>query len=115
MIELNYEDIKEMITSRDAESRRLGLTMVAENIYNLPPPLVSSFRSAYDNVIDTRMGITGGLMFNPEGDNYFKTHYLTWGSVNDDARFIIENVTKDESVLRAIFPINLTHILNDYK
>jgi hypothetical protein len=115
MIELNYEDIKEMITSPDAESRRLGLTMVAENIYNFPPPLVSSFRSAYDNVINTRMGITGGFLFNNDDTEYFKTHHLTWGSANDDARFIIENVTKNESVLQAIFPINLTHILNDYK
>ena len=115
MIELNLTDLKEMITSPDAESRRLGLTMVAENIYNFPPPLVSSFRSAYDNVINTRMGITGGFLFNKDDNEYFKTHHLTWGSANDDARFIIENVTKDEPILKSIFPINVEYILNEYK
>lgn len=115
MIELNLADLKEMITSPDAESRRLGLTMVAENINELPATFVSSFRNAYDNVINTRMGITGGFMQNEDSTEYFKTHYLTWGSTQDDARFIIENVTKDESTLRAIFPINITHILKEYK
>jgi hypothetical protein len=115
MIELNYEDIKEMITSPDAESRRLGLTMVAENINEIPETEVSSFKKAYESIINTQMGITGGFHFNNVNTEYFKTHHLTWGSVNDDARFIIENVTKNESVLQAIFPINLTHTLNDYK
>jgi len=115
MIELNLTDLKEMITSPDTESRRLGLTMVAENINEIPETEVSSFKKAYENIINGRMGITGGFHFNNDDTEYFKTHHLTWGSANDDARFIIENVTKNESVLQAIFPINLTHILNDYK
>ena len=115
MIELNLTDLKEMITSPDAESRRLGLTMVAENINEIPETEVTSFKKAYESIINTRMGITGGFLFNKDDNEYFKTHPLTWGSVQDDARFIIENVTKDEPILKSIFPINVEYILNEYK
>jgi hypothetical protein len=115
MIELNLTDLKEMITSPDAESRRLGLTMVAENINEIPETEVTSFKKAYENIINGRMGITGGFHFNNDDTEYFKTHHLTWGSVNDDVRFIIDNVTKDKETLAAMFPINVANILNEYK
>jgi hypothetical protein len=115
MIELNLTDLKEMITSPDAESRRLGLTMVAENINEIPETEVTSFKKAYESIINTRMGITGGFHFNNDDNEYFKTHPLTWGSVQMDARFIIENVTKDEPTLKSIFPINVEYLLNEYK
>ena len=53
--------------------------------------------------------------FNKDDNEYFKTHPLTWGSVQDDARFIIENVTKDEPTLKSIFPITVEYLLNEYK
>ena len=87
MIELNLTDLKEMITSPDAESRRLSM----------------------------QMGITGGFSFNNDDTEYFKTHHLTWGSVQMDARFIIENVTKDKPTLLSIFPINVEYLLKEYK
>ena len=115
MIEVNYEELKGMITSPDAESRRLGLTMVAENINEMPTTFVASFKNAYEDIINTRMGITGGLNhLNSDWVEYNKTHHLTWGSAVEDARFIIENVTKDEPTLKAIFPINLEYIIKEY-
>lgn len=115
MIEVNYEDLKGMITSPDAESRRLGLTMVAENIDEMPTTFVASFKNAYKDIINTRMGISGGTSsWNGDNIEYNKTHHLTWGSVVDDVRFIIENVTKDEPTLRAVFPNNLEYIIKEY-
>ena len=114
MIELNLTDLKEMITSPDAESRRLSLTMVAENINEIPETEVSSFKKAYESIINTRMGITGGYG-GLDINEYNRTHPLTWGSVQMDARFIIENVTKDKPTLLSIFPINVEYLLNEYK
>lgn len=115
MIELDYSDLKGMITSPDAESRRLGLTMVAENINEIPETEVSSFKKAYESIINTRMGITGAFHFNNDDNEYFRTHPLTWGSVVEDARFIIDNVTTDGETLQAMFPIELEYILKEYK
>lgn len=114
MIELNLTDLKEMITSPDAESRRLSLTMVAENINEIPKTEVSSFKKAYESIINTRMGITGGY-WGLDINEYNRTHPLTWGSVQMDARFIIENVTKDKPTLISIFPINVEYLLKEYK
>ena len=115
MLELNLTDLKEMITSPDAESRRLSLTMVAENINEIPKTEVSSFKKAYESVINMQMGITGGFSFHDDYQEYNRTHPLTWGSVQMDARFIIENVTKDKPTLLSIFPINVEYLLNEYK
>ena len=115
MIELNLTDLKEMITSPDAESRRLGLTMVAENINEIPETEVTSFKKAYENIINTRMGVTSGFSFHDNYQEYSRTHPLTWGSVVEDARFIIDNVTTDGETLQAMFPIELEYILKEYK
>ena len=89
--------------------------MVAENINEIPETEVSSFKKAYESVINMQMGITGGFSFNNDDTEYFKTHHLTWSSVQMDARFIIENVTKDKPTLLSIFPINVEYLLNEYK
>lgn len=104
MIELNTDDLKAMITSPDTESRRLGLTLVFENINDIPPTEVKSFSSAYEDIINVRTMITGGLSSLWNDEEYSKTHYLAWGSAIDDLIFIKRNVCNDTNTLKTIFP-----------
>lgn len=104
MIELNKNDLKAMITSPDEESRRLGFTLVFENINDIPPAELVSFKEAYSNIINMHTMITGGLGSLWNDEEYNKTHYLTWGSVMEDITFIKENVCNDIPTLKSVFP-----------
>ena len=103
MIELNTDDLKAMITSPDTESRRLGLTLVFENINDMPPTEVKAFSSAYEDIINIRTFITGGLsMWHDDG--YDKKHHLDYFKASDDLDFIKGNVCDDLETLDQIFP-----------
>lgn len=111
MIELNTNDVKEMILSPDAESRRLGFSMIFKNIIDIPPTEIASFKTAYDNIIDVRSNITGGLMMYDLRDEYKKTHYISHNDAMDDCMFVFSNVCSDIDKLKKVFPIHTLPVM----
>lgn len=109
MIELNTDDLGEMILSRDAESRRLGFTIIFQNIKQIPETKITTFKETYREVINIRMGMTGG--FYTDHDEYKKTHYLSFDDVWQDAEFIVDNVCQDKTTLEKIFNLNINRLL----
>ena len=104
MIELNTDDLKNMILSPDAESRRLGFNMIFGNIKDIPPTEITSFKDAYSDIIDIRTNITGGLMLYDLKDDYKKTHHLSHNEAMNDCLFVFSNICNDVSELEKVFP-----------